>query len=238
MTKTSERELEIGNTSAPAAPLLTLQDRDSEQNTDSSFSIPPPQVGWSTRRGGRSRRKLYSVLFWLCSTVPLILNSKCGHLKHPNLLFIGLIVKHVGGKCLRSLPKRHLVITKPRDRVAGFQSDTTVYLITLFFKIQFSLAFTVTHTHTHTHLRTHTFHNCDSRLHKHKSWAVFIQRDEIFSATHTMLIQKMLHCDVSLSSLAHSRTLSLSHTHTHTPSEAKICRDGFIVVMFQSPELT
>ena len=151
MTKTSERELEIGNTSAPAAPLLTLQDRDSEQNTDSSFSIPPPQVGWSTRRGGRSRRKLYSVLFWLCSTVPLILNSKCGHLKHPNLLFIGLIVKHVGGKCLRSLPKRHLVITKPRDRVAGFQSDTTVYLITLFFKIQFSLAFTVTHTHTHTH---------------------------------------------------------------------------------------
>ena len=134
MTKTSERELEIGNTPAPAAPLLTLQDRDSEQHTDSSFSIPPPQVGWSTRRGGGRRRKLYSVLFWLCSTVPLILNSKCGHLKNPNLLFIGLIVKHVGGKCLRSLPKRHLVITKLRDRVARFQSDTVVYSITLFLK--------------------------------------------------------------------------------------------------------
>lgn len=60
---------------------LTLKDRDSEQYTDNSFSIPPPQVVWSMRRVGRSRHKLCLVLFGLCSTVPLILNSKCRHLK-------------------------------------------------------------------------------------------------------------------------------------------------------------
>lgn len=80
MTKTWQRQLEIGNT-LHLLSRLTLKDRDSEQHTDNSFSVPPPQVVWSTRRGGRSRHKLGLVLFGLCSTVPLILNSKCRHLK-------------------------------------------------------------------------------------------------------------------------------------------------------------
>lgn len=68
-------------------PLLTLQERDSEQHTDSSFSIPPPQVGWSTRRGGRSRRKLYSVLFLALFHGPTYFKFQMWALKKPQIFY-------------------------------------------------------------------------------------------------------------------------------------------------------
>lgn len=64
-------------------PCLTLKDRDSGQYTDSSFSIPPPQVVWSARRGSRSRHKLYLVLFGfvLCCCISSYLKFQMQALK-------------------------------------------------------------------------------------------------------------------------------------------------------------
>lgn len=84
MTKTSKRELEIGNTSAPAAPPSSLFKKETVSNTlTAAFQFRLHK--WDEVRGGVAGVAANSIrsFFWLCFTVPLILNSKCGHLKNP-----------------------------------------------------------------------------------------------------------------------------------------------------------
>ena len=85
---------------------------------------------WNEVRGGVAGVAAnYLVSFSLCSTAPhLCFKFRPWALKNSNLLFIGLIVKDVGGfKCLRSLPKANSVITELPDGVAAFSQVVCLF---------------------------------------------------------------------------------------------------------------